>query len=525
MRVLDPAGTFLSGGGCAGHSNFIGETPLATTGTYTLDIYPLNGNTGSLTLSMSANPVAPAGTPQVRVGDPAVDEGNGATTALTFTLIRTGDLSATSTVKYKTADGTAKAAAGDYLPVLTPTLVTFVPGADTATVTVTVNGDTLDEPHETLFLSLPSPTNAILTDTKATGVITNDDGAGGASFSVGDLAVAEGNGGPTSSAFVVTRSGPTAETSTVVASVKGQTASAGTDYNSTTPVTLTFAPGETSKSVPFEVLGDPADEPNETLVANLSKAVNATIADKSGTATIVDDDGGPAVPPVQTYLSVDDVSVLEGDAGTTDLVFEVTRTGGTTGTSTVRVSTADGTAQAPGDYATVPLTTVTFNPGDTAKLVTVSVNGDATGEVHETLTLRLSSATGAVIVDTAGLGTITNDDGGSAQLSVSDVTVNEGGAGTTALAGFVITRDGDASEEVTVTVKTADKTAKAADYQAVMSAVVTLGPGVTSATVLVTVNGDATVEPDETFQLKLTKATLATIVDSAGTATILNDDS
>ena len=81
--------------------------------------------------------------------------------------------------------------------------------------------------------------------------------------------------------------------------------------------TLTFAAGQTTQTVTVPVNGDVLDEVDETFSVNLSSPVNATIADGQGLGTITDDDAPPT-------LSIDDVTVTEGDAGTVDATFTVT---------------------------------------------------------------------------------------------------------------------------------------------------------------------------------------------------------
>lgn len=109
-------------------------------------------------------------------------------------------------------------------------------------------------------------------------------------------------------------------------------------------------------------------------------------------------------------LTVSDVAVTEGNAGTVNATFTVTLTPSFTGTVTVDYATADGTATAGSDYTALSATTLTFLPGETSKLVTVSVLGDTTIETNETFFLNLSNPTNATIADPQGLGTITNDD-------------------------------------------------------------------------------------------------------------------
>src|SRR6185295_15045037 len=97
-------------------------------------------------------------------------------------------------------------------------------------------------------------------------------------------------------------------------------------------------------------------------------------------------------------------------------------------TVTVNWATADGTANQPSDY-TQGSAALTFNPGETTKTVTVTVNGDTLFEANETFFVNLSGASGATVTDNQGLGTITNDDV-APTLSIDDVTVTEGNAGT-----------------------------------------------------------------------------------------------
>jgi hypothetical protein len=108
-------------------------------------------------------------------------------------------------------------------------------------------------------------------------------------------------------------------------------------------------------------------------------------------------------------LSINDVTVTEGNTGTTNATFTVTRSGDTSLLSTVNYATADDTATQPGDYASSS-GTLTFNAGETTKTVTVSVNGDTLDEADETFLVNLSTPVGATISDGQGVGTITDDD-------------------------------------------------------------------------------------------------------------------
>jgi hypothetical protein len=108
-------------------------------------------------------------------------------------------------------------------------------------------------------------------------------------------------------------------------------------------------------------------------------------------------------------LSIGDVSAAEGSTGTTTLSFPVTLSGAATKTVSVGYATADGTAEAPSDYAAAS-GTLTFKSGEKAKTIPIGVVADAIMEQAETFSVTLSTPVNAVIAKAAATGTITNDD-------------------------------------------------------------------------------------------------------------------
>ncbi|MCA1684099.1 MAG: tandem-95 repeat protein, partial [Actinobacteria bacterium] len=228
--------------------------------------------------------------------------------------------------------------------------------------------------------------------------------AGPTTFSVNDLSLPEGNSGTSPATFTIARSGDTSGPASVKYRTSGGTATAGTDYTAVPLLTLNFGPGESAKAVTVNVAGDGAPEANETFNLVLSAPTGAVLADTSGTATIVNDDGS-------AYVAVDNVTVTEGNSATTAATFTISRSGNTSASSTVTYRTSGGTAAAGSDYTAVALTAVTFGPGQTTKSVTVDVAGDTTDEANETFNLVLSAPVGAVLSDASGAATIVDDDG------------------------------------------------------------------------------------------------------------------
>ena len=338
-----------------------------------------------------------------------------------------------------------------------------------------------------------------------------------ATLGISDATVVEGNSGSTTANFTISRSGDASGPVSVRYATADGTATADSDYVAVGLTTVNLAAGETSRTVAVSVKGDTAAEAQEAFSVRLSSPTGATISDDSGLGTIMNDDTLPT-------LSIDDVTISEGNTGTTTATFTITRSGVTGSSSSVQYSSATGTATAGTDYVAVSATTVTFAAGQTSKAVAVTVKPDSDLEPDETFAVKLSSPEGAVIGDDTGVGTILNDDTVGALLSVNDISVGEGGLAN-ATATFTITRSGDLSGASSVQYTTADGTATAGtDYTAVVPTTVNFAAGDATKTVSVTVLVDLATEPNETVLLNLSSPTGATIIDSQGVATIVDDD-
>ena len=225
----------------------------------------------------------------------------------------------------------------------------------------------------------------------------------------------------------------------------------------------------------------------------------------------------------RNQLTIADISVNEGDSGTTNAVFTVTLAPASSQNVTVNYATAAGTATANNDYTTTS-GQLTFTPGQTTRTITVPINGDTNDEADETFTINLSTASSnADIIDGVAIGTIVDDDG-LGSLTIADKTVNEGDNGTT-IASFTVTLSPAAASTVTVDYATANGTASAGSDYVANSGQLTFTPGQTSQTIQVTVNGDNTDEgASENFVVNLSNASGANIVDSQATGTITDDE-
>jgi hypothetical protein len=197
---------------------------------------------------------------------------------------------------------------------------------------------------------------------------------------------------------------PVASTQTVsvnYATANG-TATSGSDYAATSG-TLTFAPGETSKTITVAVTGDTLSEPNETFFLNLTNAVGASISDGQGQGTIQDDE-----PPV---ITINDISFNEGNQGSKVVTFTVSLDkAAPAGGISFSYATANGTATASSDFTSVT-GTVSIAAGQKSGTISVTILGDKIKEVDETFFVNLSNPTnGAILADSQGVATIVNDD-------------------------------------------------------------------------------------------------------------------
>ncbi|HYX26938.1 MAG TPA: Calx-beta domain-containing protein, partial [Pyrinomonadaceae bacterium] len=208
----------------------------------------------------------------------------------------------------------------------------------------------------------------------------------------------------------------------------------------------------------------------------------------------------------------------------------VTRTGGSDGAVSIDYGTAPNSATAGSDYTTAS-GTLNWADGDaTDKIVTITILDDTVYENDENFSISISNPRGGAALgspSTASIAIIENDPKPSFSITPA-VSHLEGNSGTTAF-DFTVTKTGDTAVTATVQVATADGTASApSDYAAINPAqTLTFAANETSKTVTVLVNGDTTVEPDETFTVNLSNPTEAVIASGqgTGTGTIQNDDS
>jgi hypothetical protein len=336
-------------------------------------------------------------------------------------------------------------------------------------------------------------------------------------------AITEGNSASVNAAFNVRLSVASTQTVTVNYDTVAGTATAGSDFTGTTG-TLTFAPGETSKNVNVPVLGDEMDEDSETFKLRLAAPLNATLTTSEASATITDDDAAPSLAVTNPRAFKEGSAAAPGST-----TFNVILSAPSSKRITVAYATADGVtngAKAGIDYV-AKSGTLTFEPGQTRKAVSVPFIGESLDELNEPFFLDIKTPTNATIADSRGAAYIGNDDGPSIFVDNARSVTEGSTVGQTTPQDFVVRLSAASPNTVTVDWTTANGPqgtgAGPADFVAATGRL-TFAPGETQRTITVQVKQDATVEPNETYRVNLTRPTFAIIADSQGVGYILNDD-
>ena len=387
------------------------------------------------------------------------------------------------------------------------TPATPVPGAD---YTWTVRDSDGDE--------------ASLTFEIAVAITTAESEGGLPSLAISSPRVTEGAAGATAALnYKVTLSATSTEQVTVKYADAGTgTAVSGTDYAVLSSGTLTFAPGDTSKTVTVTVIGDGVDEPNETVKVSLSLPVNANVpvSGSTGTGTIEDDEVAPRVT-----LAVAAAAISE-NGGTTTVMAKLSHASSATTTITVQ--------PVAGAYTVGADATITIAAGDTSNVAdtaTITAVDDAIANVGN----RAVTVTG-VAQNSQGVGTVTGarltltDDEGvpTATLVLSPATIDEHDGTNPGSATVTATLSGASSEAVTLTVAaTAGTNAAATDFSLSSAKTLTIAAGETTSSGTVTisaVNNDKD-EPDKSVTVSATVSGGSGVANPTdATLTIQDDD-
>lgn len=347
----------------------------------------------------------------VSVSDATVTEGGQAEFVITLSEALNTDLVIGYLTEYSgsASDGIATTLAADFTAATN--FVVIPAGQTQASVLIDTLADTTFEGSENFKLTLTTAqstivdpvTGNIFTDEfatliDATGVATILDDDTQPTISISNASGFEIGNGVGTMTFTVTLSNPSAQPVFVEFSTQDATANVDQDYRFNQG-TLTFAPGETVKTITVEILADDpllnqsVDLDQETLFVNLTAPQGATIVDSQGIGTIFD---ARFIKVANGFANGD------GDSGTSLMEFVVTLTDANGNLSAVpagqmivvNFSTQNGTATAGSDYTAVANGMLTFNEFETTKSFFVTVNKDRVFEGDERFMVNINSTNG-----------------------------------------------------------------------------------------------------------------------------------
>ena len=475
--------------------------------------------------------------PLLSINDPAakLEGSNGGQSNLTFTVSLSQVSGKSVTVDYLASDQTASAP-DDYISM--PGSVTIPAGALGATFTVPIVGDTLAEGDvETFAVTLSNAVNATIADEVGVGSITDDDGEG--VLSVDNVSRVEGNGGATYAVFTVQLSDASTRTINVNYTTAPITAAASSDYQ-TMSGSLTFAPGDLSKTISVPIFGDTVLEPDELFQVKLSNATNAVIAPRVvrnpannhyyelvTTTTISTWEAANTAAQARTFGGVSGHLATITSGGEQSFVsnrfgaasfflggFQDPEgeepNGGWQWVTEEEWNYTNWRATQPDNAGSGE--NVLFHQGNSG----VGWNDAGAAFTHSSFLVEYDlDAPPEGVLDDVGLGEILNDDGPA--ISINDITVFENNTGT-ASAVFNVTLSTPGAQAVTVNFVTADGTATAGtDYESA-AGTITFDLGQISKTVSVPLTANAA--EGETFVVNLSSAVNAWIADAQGVATV-----
>ena len=333
------------------------------------------------------------------------------------------------TVAYADATTGTATSATDYAAITGGTL-SFAAGQTEKTVDVTVNGDTADEPNETVVLRLSSPSNAALSGgaqtLDGTGTITDDDGTPTVTLELDPASIDE-SGADNATTVTATLSSASHQAVTLTVAAAAVSPATANDFT-LTGTTLTIAAGATSSTgaVTITAVDNDVDAPNKTVTVSATASGGGVANPADATLTITDDDDAPS----GITLSVSPATLGEGD-GETEITVTATVNGATRyqDAKTVTVSVGGGTAVSGTDYGAVSNFDITIAAAEASQTGTFDLTptDDALEEEDETIEVTGSSGTLTITPATV---TITDNDAsgpaGTVSLSASRYEVLEG---------------------------------------------------------------------------------------------------
>jgi hypothetical protein len=421
VYLNDGAGVFSNSGQILGTD--AGTVGIAAGNTYAVALGDMDGdgdldavtaNDNNLTSAFSVGRIwvnqNPATSVSLSVDSATIAEAAGVATV-------TATLSGTHTQEVTVDLGFGGTAADPADYTVSGSQIVIPVGATSGSITITANQDADDEPDETVIVDISSVTGASESGVQqVTTTILDDDEAvpvPDVTLTVDNAAIPEEAG---VAMFTATLSEVTTVAVTIDLSILG-TADA-TDF-SASGTQIVVPPGDTTGSITVTAVQDTDDEPDETVIVDITNVVGGTEAGTQQQTTTITDDDEPPVPDVT--LSVDNASIAEAGGVA---IFTATLTEATTISVTVSLQFT-GTA-ASGDY-TVAEDHIRVPPGATTGSLAVTAVDDTEDESDETVIVDISAVAGGNESGTQQQTTTITDDDDPPRLTVTNLTETESG--------------------------------------------------------------------------------------------------
>jgi hypothetical protein len=483
------------------------ETVVVTLGT------PVNAGIGSIdreTVTIGDDDAGPL--VSFATSGQTADEGDG-------TVSITVQLSTASTKAVSvpfTLGGTARSGGTDFVATGSP--LTIAAGDTSATITLTLTDDAVNETTETVIVSLETPTNATK-GTPATHMVTLTDDDPAPPSSAPDVAfvLASGSLGEQGSVDLVLQLSAASNQDITVPFTASGTAIEGGDYQMTaSPIAIPA--GQTTATITVNGIDDVLDELDENFVVTLGTPTNARVGHvDSETVTVADDDAGPQVAFASTGQTAD-----EGD-GSVAITVQLSAPSG----KAVSVPfTLGGTARSGGTDFVATNSPLTIPAGDTMATLTLTLTDDTVNEPTETAIVSLENPTNAAKGSPATHMVTLTDDDPEPPSSAPDVAFVAASAsvGESGSINLALQLSAASNQDITVPFTLSGTALAGTDYTTSASPV-TIAAGQTMAAITITGINDALDEIDESFVVTLGTPTNARVghVD-AETVTITDDD-
>jgi Calx-beta domain/Bacterial Ig domain/Bacterial Ig-like domain/RTX calcium-binding nonapeptide repeat (4 copies) len=458
-------------------------------------------------VTIAANDATP-GTPNASVRDVVVDEKSG---TAQFVVALDKPANGTVSVNFSTTDLNATAGA-DYTA--TSGTLSFSPGQTTLTITVPLIDDALAEGDELFAVNLLNPNGLVIVGSQAVARI----GANDASASTLPVITAEDFSVDEATGYVdlVVRLSAPSNLPVSVAYNAGYETTEYTEVDYAISGTLVFAPGETTRTIRIDYTDDTSSEPAEGFYVSFRSPVNGVVGKPYAIGIIAANDGAQGVPAI----SVSDV-IVDEKSGVAR--FEVRLDKPSSDTVTVNYATADGNAAAGADYVAMS-GSIGFLPGETFRTVMVPLIDDTTAEGWERFALSLSSPVNATLAQARASALI----GPSDNTVVTQPVLNIDSVVADEAAGYVdivFRLSAPSAQTVTATFSDSGSNIGSNEYGDNYYGDVAFAPGEIVKTVRYIIKDDSATDPMESWEMRLTAATNATIGLSYSSAHVAANDS